>query len=68
MQPHPTPNTHPPVLDAVIDLLRQRAAVGLKTYGTPLQPFNGRNAIDDAIAEAADLLMYLVQAKMELEK
>jgi hypothetical protein len=38
-----------------------RACVGKETYGTRLQPFNGRSALVDAYQEALDLCMYLRQ-------
>jgi hypothetical protein len=39
-----------------------RKVVGLKRYGTLLQPFNGRDALRDAYEEALDLAQYLRQA------
>lgn len=64
-QPPPKPNGHPPILPLVIADLQERGRVGLATYGTPLQPFNGRDALEDAYAEALDMCMYLKQAIIE---
>lgn len=46
--------------------LKTRYEEGLKKYGTPLQTFNGRDAVQDAWEEAADLTQYLEQAMLEL--
>ena len=45
--------------------LTEREKLGLETYDTPLQTFNGRDAVQDAQDEAIDLYQYLEQAKME---
>lgn len=45
--------------------IRERAEWGREKYGTYLQPFNGRFGIRDAMAEAADLVVYLKQMVME---
>jgi hypothetical protein len=64
-QPDPTPNDLPRVHDLVLTDLEGRLAQGLRTYGVPLQPHNGRDALADAYAEALDLAMYLRQAIFE---
>ena len=64
-QPAPTPNGMPAILPLVIADLEQRGRVGLETYGTPLKPFNGRDALEDAYAKALDMCMYLKQAIIE---
>lgn len=46
--------------------MKARKAKGLKTYGTVLTTNNGRDAMWDAIEEAADLLNYLVQGYIEV--
>lgn len=66
-QPTPMPNTHPAVADLVINDLTARKEFGTRLYGTPLQPFNGRNALLDAYEEALDLCCYLKQALLEQE-
>lgn len=45
--------------------LEARLALGVRTYGTPLRPFNGRDALLDAYEEALDLGCYLRQALYE---
>lgn len=62
IQPAPIPNDHPPVVDRLIELLRERKALGQARYGVALQPFNGRDALRDALEEAIDLAVYLMQA------
>lgn len=60
-QPNPSPNEHPAVWDLVLKDMRERDTVGRERYGTPLQPFNGRDALVDAYQEALDLVVYLRQ-------
>lgn len=55
------------VLPRVITDLHLRAEKGMKTYGGPLETFNGRSALWDAYQEAIDLVMYLKQLIMETE-
>jgi len=64
-QPMPTPNGRPSVQGMVIDDLETRLRVGIQRYGTPLQAFNGRDALRDAYEEALDLACYLRQAIAE---
>jgi hypothetical protein len=61
-QPPPEANDGPAVWDLVIADMRERDHVGRARYGTPLQPFNGRDALVDAYQEALDLCVYLRQA------
>lgn len=51
----------PSVQAAVRADLEQREQVGIRRYGTPLQPVNGRDALRDAYDEALDLACYLRQ-------
>lgn len=55
------------VQSAVRADLVERERVGVERYGTPLQPFNQRNALRDAYEEALDLACYLKQALIEEE-
>ncbi len=60
-------NTQPPpihtderhTVDAVRDDLDTRKQMGIKKYGVPLQPSNGRDSLQDAYEEALDLCVYL---------
>lgn len=61
-QPPPTPNTAVPVWELVVADMQERNRVGIERYGTPLQVFNGRDALQDAYFEALDLVVYLRQA------
>lgn len=61
----PTVNDKPFVQDAVIADIEARKQVGIHRYGTPLQPFNGRNALLDAYEEVLDLACYLKQRLIE---
>jgi len=47
--------------------MKERRLMGIKKYGTPLQPNNGRNTLVDAYQEALDLVVYL-RSKIEEEK
>lgn len=60
-QPPPTPNSLVDVQTLVMQDVAQRRVHGIQTYGVPLQPFNGRDALVDAYEEALDLVMYLRQ-------
>lgn len=53
------------VSEVLIGELRKRAAVGMATYGVPLTPFNGRDALEDALEEGLDLCVYLTQLRLE---
>ena len=67
-QPAPVPNDLPPVWELVISDMQQRDHVGRERYGTPLQAFNGRDALRDAYEEALDLVVYLHQAMLERDQ
>lgn len=61
----PVPNDRPAIQDLVrVDIL-ERKALGIARYGTPLQGFNGRDALRDAYEEALDLSQYLRQLLYE---
>ena len=61
----PTKNDRPFIQDAVIADIEARKAVGIKRYGTALQPFNGRDALLDLYEELLDACVYLKQALVE---
>lgn len=56
------------VTDAVIGLLNERRVKGMWRYGRELRTGNGRDALWDALEEAADLTLYLMQAIMERDR
>ena len=58
-QPAPIPNECTASWLLVIKDMEQRNAFGVAKYGTPLQAFNGRDALKDAYEEALDLCVYL---------
>ena len=64
-QPNPQPNNSPHIADLVCDDVRQRKAKGVETYGTALQPFNGRSALQDLYEELLDASVYI---KQEMEE
>lgn len=66
-QPLPTPNDELDIQSRVITDIKERREVGIKRYGTALQPNNGRDALQDAYEEAIDLCMYLKQLIVERE-
>ena len=51
----------------LIIVIAQSKKRGIETYGTALQPFNGRSADRDAFEEWIDLGMYLEQIRRERE-
>lgn len=64
-QPQPEKNNHKYVVDEVVKDIEERKRIGKEKYGTPLQPFNGRDCLRDAYEEALDLSIYLKQCLME---
>jgi hypothetical protein len=55
----------PAVWNLVVADMAARDFEGRRKYGTPLQPYNGRDALVDAYQEALDLAVYLRQAIFE---
>lgn len=55
----------------LVDLLAvdalERDAVGRERYGTPLQSFNGRDALRDLYEELLDASVYAMQAQQEVD-
>lgn len=66
-QKDPTPNNYPIIADQVIEDIKKRKAKGIETYGTPLQKFNGRDALQDLYEELLDACCYIKQ-RLEEEK
>ncbi len=66
-QPKPKTTNDIPVWDLVIADMVARDQLGRERYGTPLQAFNGRDALIDAYQEALDLVVYLRQVIRESE-
>lgn len=64
-QPNPTPNDSIPTWELVMRDMENRNKAGVEKYGTPLQPNNGRNSLQDAYEEALDLAVYLKNAIIE---
>ena len=78
-QPDPIPNDRPALWDLVLkDLegpdklwdgvkadMKARDAEGRKKYKTPLQAFNGRDALVDAYQEVLDGIVYTKQGMVE---
>lgn len=64
-EPKPIKNNNIPVWEQVIHDMQERNQIGIKRYKTPLQTFNGRNALIDAYQEALDLSVYLKQRILE---
>lgn len=64
-EPAPIRNDQPAVWHLVQKDMLERDNEGRRKYGTPLQPFNGRDALVDAYQEALDLCVYLRQAIFE---
>lgn len=66
--PQPSPKINDfgvAVWQSVIEDMKGRDAFGTLKYGTPLQPFNGRDFMVDAYQEALDLAVYLKQGLIE---
>ena len=61
----PTVNNLPYIQDMLIERIEERKAIGIERYGTPLQPFNGRDGLQDAFEESLDQTTYLLQVLYE---
>jgi hypothetical protein len=57
----PVPNDSTPIWNLVVQDMQERNEVGKKKYGTPLQAFNGRNALIDLYQELLDAVVYVRQ-------
>ena len=66
-EPTPTGNGHFVLFEVLKDICA-RADAGQKKYGTMLRTENGRDALNDALQEAIDLVFYLKQKTMEESK
>jgi len=64
-QVNPSKNEGPEVWALVQKDMEARNEFGKMKYGTPLQPNNGRDVLQDAYEEALDLCVYLRQAIYE---
>ena len=58
-QEAPRVNGHSYIQDLVIADMEARKQFGINKYGTALQPFNGRDMLQDAYEEILDLCVYL---------
>lgn len=58
-QPAPQSNNRKPSWDLVKEDMDERDKIGRERYGTPLQAFNGRDALVDAYQECLDQCVYL---------
>lgn len=64
-QPAPVPNDRPAIQDLVMADVAERKRVGIERYGTPLQAFNGRDALRDLYEELLDAVQYVRQLMYE---
>ncbi len=53
------------VLGQIVEDMKERHALGISRYGTPLQTRNGRDSVMDAYQEVLDLRAYLEQTRLE---
>lgn len=54
------------VQDSLIKLIEERKALGVERYGSALMTHNVRDSVRDALEEALDLTVYLMQVDMEM--
>lgn len=64
-EPKPVPNDHPSMHDLVAADLLDRKEYGLRKYDSLLQPFNGRNFLQDIYEEMQDGIVYICGALEE---
>lgn len=67
-QPQPKENTNPHIADLVIEDMKIRKELGIKRYGTALQAFNGRDALQDLYEEQLDQIVYTKQWMVEKQQ
>jgi len=67
-QPLPVPNDHPESHQLVCEDIMARQQLGIGRYGTPLQPFNGRDSLRDLYEELLDAVCYLKTLMLEEDK
>jgi hypothetical protein len=65
MQSNPVKTEAPEVMGLFLKDLDERYKEGIRRYKVALQPFNGRDALQDAYEEAIDLALYLRQSLYE---
>jgi len=65
--PDAPPHSFGEVTKLLVDDMKDRDAWGRSKYKTPLQPFNGRDALIDLYQELLDAVVYAAQYKYELE-
>lgn len=53
------------IKNEIIELMRKRNEFGRTKYGTPLQPYNGRDNLVDAVQELFDAVVYLKNEYIE---
>jgi hypothetical protein len=63
--PMPEPSTGPIVHVEVMRDIADRLRLGVRRYGQPLQPHNGRNALQDIYEELLDAACYVKQKLLE---
>jgi len=64
-QPKPKQNKLPSVWDLVLSDMINRDKIGKLRYGVRLQPFNGRDTLQDLYEELLDAVVYLRALKFE---
>lgn len=64
-QPLPVLNDRPDIQSQLIADIEERRQVGIRRYGTALQPFNGRDAARDLYEELIDGAVYAKQLVVE---
>lgn len=55
----PKPNNRPAIQDLVLQDMLARKMIGIQRYGTPLQPHNGRDMMQDLYEELLDACNYI---------
>lgn len=66
-QPLPIPNSGRDVMALMAADVMRRRELGITRYGTTLQAFNGRNALQDLYEELLDAAVYVRQLMEEAD-
>tara|TARA_B100001123_G_C15180155_1_gene975035 strand:- start:522 stop:695 length:174 start_codon:yes stop_codon:yes gene_type:complete len=54
--------------DVILKMIEARLRVGAEKYGEEINPQDGRDWLEEAIQECADMLVYLCTAKLKRDE
>lgn len=54
--------------DSILEMIKDRLRIGAEKYGEEIDPNDGRDWLEEAIQECADMLVYLCTEKLKRDK